>query len=337
MSELHKFLFAGLPVRGAIVRVTDAWQEILQRRAGNSATGQYPLPVQNLLGEMVAAGLLMQSNIKFDGALILQISGDGPVKLAVAEVHSNLALRSTATLIESQANSVQPDSSLPELINKNGGGRCAITLDADQKLPGQQAYQGIVSLVDDSNQSLESLSDILQQYMRQSEQLDTVLVLAADEKVAAGILIQRMPIKGEGNLAAGKQETDDVDQQGLNEDYNRIAHLTASLQKDELLTLDTQTILRRLFWEEPLMRLPAVLDEEGAPREPHFRCTCSRTRVEGMLRNLGEEESQDILKEQGQIEVGCEFCGQQYRFDAIDVASIFLPIQGGQSSSDTVH
>ena len=97
MSELHKFIFDGLPVRGAIVRLTDAWQEILQRRAGNLETGAYPEAVRALLGEMTAAGVLMQSNIKFNGSLILQVMGDGPVKLAVAEVQSDLGLRTTAT------------------------------------------------------------------------------------------------------------------------------------------------------------------------------------------------------------------------------------------------
>jgi hypothetical protein len=86
VSELHKFLFDGLPVRGMLVRLTEAWQEVLRRRAGNTATGAYPPPVRELLGEMAAAGVLMQANIKFNGALVLQIFGDGPVKLAVAEV-----------------------------------------------------------------------------------------------------------------------------------------------------------------------------------------------------------------------------------------------------------
>ena len=95
MSELHKFLFDGLPVRGMIVRLTDAWTEILRRRASNTSTGAYPAPVSELLGEMAAAGVLMQSNIKFNGALVLQVFGDGPVKLTVAEVQSDLSLRAT--------------------------------------------------------------------------------------------------------------------------------------------------------------------------------------------------------------------------------------------------
>ena len=315
MSELHKFLFDGLPVRGAIVRLTDAWQEILQRRAANVSTGAYPLPVQELLGEMTAAGVLMQSNIKFNGALVFQIMGDGPVKLAVTEVQSNLSVRSTVTMV----GEVPADASLTSMLNIHGKGRCAITLDPKDKLPGQQAYQGVVPLVDVDGNPVDSLAAILQQYMRQSEQLDTVLVLAADDKVAAGLIVQRMPIKGEANLAAGAQNTDDTDQIDQNEDYNRIAHLAASLKREELLSLDVDTILHRLFWEEKLLRFVPE-DGEGGP---HFACTCSRERVGNMLRGLGQEEADSILEEQGMIEVGCEFCGQQYRFDAVDAAHLF--------------
>ena len=99
MSELHRFLFDGQPVRGAIVRLTDAWTDILRRRKDNTSSAQYPESVMQLLGEMAAAGVLMQSGIKFNGALVLQIFGDGPVKLAVAEVQSDLSLRATASLV----------------------------------------------------------------------------------------------------------------------------------------------------------------------------------------------------------------------------------------------
>ena len=243
MSELHKFLFDGLPVRGMIVRLTDAWTDILARRAGNSSSGAYPLPVSELLGEMAAAGVLMQSNIKFNGALVLQVFGDGPVKLAVVEVQSDLSLRATATVI----GEVPENARLSQMVNVGGEGRCAITLDPKDRHPGQQPYQGVVPLHGDQNEKLDRLSDVLQHYMLQSEQLDTVLVLAADDKVAAGLLIQRMPIKGIGNLSEGLSHRENEDQIGHNEDYNRIAHLAASLKREELLTLDVDTILRRLF------------------------------------------------------------------------------------------
>ena len=315
MSELHKFLFDGLPVRGAIVRLTDAWQEILRRRANNTASGPYPEPVRELLGQMTAAGVLMQSNIKFNGALIFQVFGDGPVKLAVAEVQSSLGLRATATVV----GEVPSNANLATLLNVEGGGRCAITLDPKEKLPGQQPYQGVVPLSDAHGHKMESLAQVLQQYMRQSEQLDAVLVLAANDQVAAGLMLQRMPMKGEANLARGDLSAEQVDAMDFNEDYNRLAHLAASLTPQELLSLDVETILRRLFWEEKLLRFVPE-DGEGGP---HFACTCSRERVSNMLRNLGREEAESILEEQGVIEVGCEYCGQQYRYDAVDAAHLF--------------
>lgn len=315
MSELHKFLFDGLPVRGMLVRLTDAWTDILQRRAGNTATGPYPAPVREMLGEMAAAAVLMQSNIKFNGALVLQVFGDGPVKVAVAEVQSDLALRATATV----HGEVPENARLSQMLNVGGGGRCAITLDPQDRLPGQRPYQGVVPLHGDHHEKLERLSDVLQHYMLQSEQLDTVLVLAADDKVAAGLLIQRMPIKGEGNLAGALTHAENEDQIGRNEDYNRIAHLASSLTREELLTLDADTILRRLFWEEKLVRFEPRQGADG----PRFACTCSRERVGRMLQSLGTAEAESILADQGHIEVGCEYCGQQYRFDAVDAAGLF--------------
>jgi molecular chaperone Hsp33 len=311
MSELHKFLFDGLPVRGALVRLTDAWQEILSRRQANNASGAWPPPVAELLGEMAAAGVLMQSNIKFNGALVLQIFGDGPVKVAVAEVQHDLTVRATAKVI----GDVQVSDRLAELVNVHNKGRCAITLDPKDRFPGQQPYQGVVPLHGDHREKLGKLSDVLQHYMLQSEQLDTTLVLAADGKVAAGLLIQRLPVEGEGNLEGSLVSKANEDAIGVQEDYNRIATLAASLKRDELLELDVDTVLRRLFWQEKILRFPA--------ETPRFACTCSRERVANMIRGLGQPEAEDIIREQGQIEVGCDFCGQQYRFDAVDAAQLF--------------
>ena len=333
MSELHRFLFEGQPVRGAIVRLTDAWTEMLRRRSDNTASGAYPQPVSELLGEMAAAGVLMQSGIKFNGALVLQIFGDGPVKLAVAEVQSDLGLRATATLQGDMTEMVE-GAGLDVLVNLHGGGRCAITLDPKDKFPGQQPYRGVVPLVNAQGKKLDRLSDVLSHYMLQSEQLDAVLVLAANDQVAAGLLVQRMPVKGEGNIAAGAVQRDEEDQIGRNEDYNRIATLAASLTRDELLTLDVETILRRLFWEEPLLRFGPQQGDGG----PRFHCSCSRERVGRMLNSLGVAEVDSILAEQGQIEVGCEFCGQQYRFDPVDAAQIFAsPATGATPAPPAIH
>jgi molecular chaperone Hsp33 len=320
MSQLHKFLFEGLPVRGMLVQLTDAWQEVLKRRASNLETGAYPLPVQQLLGEMTAAAVLMQSNIKFSGALVVQIMGDGPVKLAVVEVQPDLSVRATAKVM----GDVPAHFGLADMVNQNNQGRCAITLDPQNKMPGQQAYQGVVPLFDDAGKKLHRFSDVLQHYMLQSEQLDTTLVLAADEHQAAGLLIQRLPVAGEGNLSARATEADE-DQIGRNEDYNRIAILAASLKREELLGLDADTVLRRLFWEEPLARFE--------PLAPRFACSCNRDRVGQMIRSLGIDEVQSILSERADVEVGCEFCGKQYHFDAVDAAALFTDSKAPGSSS----
>ncbi|MEP6557914.1 MAG: Hsp33 family molecular chaperone HslO [Burkholderiales bacterium] len=314
--QLARFLFDGVAVRGAIVRLTTPWQEILSRRAENRATGAYPAPVTALLGEMTAAAALMQSNVKFNGALILQIFGDGPVKLAVAEAQADLSLRATATVI----GDVASDATLSQLVNLGDKGRCAITFDPRGRLPGQQPYQGVVPLHGDRREKIERLSEILEHYMLQSEQLDTRLVLAADDQVAAGLLLQRMPTTGEGNpQGSGAMRTVDEDRIGRDEDFNRLATLAASLTADELLHLSMQDVLHRLFWNEQLLQFAPAAD---AP-EPRFACTCSLARVQAMIRGLGEAESKDIIAERGEIEVGCEFCGQQYRFDPVDTAQIF--------------
>jgi molecular chaperone Hsp33 len=310
MSELHKFIFEGLPVRGMLVRLTDSWREVLQRRTG--ANDAFPQPVRVLMGEMAAAASLMQASIKFEGALVLQVYGDGPVKLAVAEVQSDLAFRVTAKVV----GEVSDDAQLEALVNVRGQGRCSITLDPKDRFPGQQPYQGVVSLHGDQREPLQEISQVLEHYMLQSEQLDTRLILAANDEVATGLLIQRLPVEGTGNL--GQRNEDEI---GLNEAYNRIALLAGTLTRDELLTLDADTVLRRLFWEEPLLRFEPRAGEAG----PRFACSCSRDRVGGMLLGLGRTEVDGIIVEQGRVEVGCDFCGVKYHFDAVDVGEVFTP------------
>jgi molecular chaperone Hsp33 len=309
MSELHKFLFEGLPVRGMLVRLTDGWQEVLRRR---QTVGEHAPEVRVLLGEMAAAGVLMQGNIKFNGALVLQVFGDGPVKVAVAEVQADLGFRVTAKVV----GEVPPGAQLEALLNVHGQGRCAITLDPKDRFPGQQPYQGVVPLHGDQREPLQQVQQVLEHYMLQSEQLDTRLILAANDEVAAGLLIQRLPVEGSGNLEGqtGRRNEDDI---GISEGFNRIALLAATLTREELLTLRPEQILHRLFWEETLR----VFE----PETPRFACTCSRERVRNMLRGLGREESEGLIAERGVVEVGCEFCGLQYRFDAVDVGEMFTP------------
>jgi molecular chaperone Hsp33 len=119
----------------------------------------------------------------------------------------------------------------------------------------------------------------------------------------------------------------------LNEAFNRIAHLASTLTREELLTLDADTILRRLFWEEDVRRFEPFIGE----RAPRFACTCSRQRVRAMLASLGRAEIEGLVAERGVVEIGCDFCGTQYRFDAVDVGELFTPAADRLPGSDSVN
>ena len=326
MDQLLKFLFEGQPVRGMLVRLGPSWRELLSRRTSVSDGGHaFAPPVRALLGEMAAAGLLMQASLKFNGALVLQMQGDGPVRLAVAETQPDLSFRVTAKVV----GEVASEARLEALLNVGGQGRCAITLDPLDRQPGQQPYQGVVALHGDRREPLQQLSEVLAHYMLQSEQLDTRLVLAANDEVAAGLLIQRLPVSGAANLAGGLRISADEVQIGRNEDFNRIALLAATLTAEELLTLQPAQILRRLFWQETVRMFE--------PMTPHFACRCSRLRVAGMLRGLGADEVGSLIEERGEAEVGCDFCGAVYRFDPVDVAELFTADRQKPPASSQVH
>jgi redox-regulated HSP33 family molecular chaperone len=204
--------------------------------------------VTELLGEMTAAAVLMQANIKFNGALVLQIMGDGPVKLAVAEVQPDLGLRATAT-VEGRGGRRR---AAVHMVNVNNQGRCAITLDPKDRLPGQQPYQGVVPLFTATGgEKLEKLSEVL-----------STTCCRASSSTPAGAGGQRhgrrpadpAPAAAGRGQPVGQSRSAATDQIGRNEDYNRIAILASSLKREELLTLDADTILHRLFWEEPVLR-----------------------------------------------------------------------------------
>lgn len=290
MSDtLQKFMFEHSLVRGELVELSDAWQHVQARRS-------YPAEVNAVLGEMMAAAALLSANLKFNGTIILQIHGDGPVKLLVVECDASLRLRATAKLAEDVA--IAADAGLRDLVNRHGHGRFAITLDPADKLPGQQAYQGIVALDGDS------VSTVIENYMMRSEQLDTRLWLAADGKVARGMLLQKLPQDG-GTLTGNE----DIDA------WDRTVMLASTLGDEELLATDIMTLMQRLFWEETVR----VFE----PRHPAFHCSCSRERVGNMLKMLGRDEVEDALAELGKLEINCDFCGQHYGFDKVDCMQLF--------------
>jgi molecular chaperone Hsp33 len=292
---LQKFIFDNAAVRGELVEISNAWREIQARH-------DYPTAVKGLLGEMVAAAALLSANLKFNGAIVMQIFGDGPVQLLVVECDADLHLRATAKVADGAV--VADDASLEDLLNQGGKGRFVITLDPKDKVPGQQPYQGVVPLIGDN------VATVIENYMLRSEQMDTKLWLAADDGVARGLLLQKLPRNSavEGQVEQATEEEDI-------ETWNRALALGGTLKREELLTTDVPTLIRRLFWEETIR----VFD----PAHPEFRCTCSREKVGDMLKMLGREEVESALADLGQLGINCDFCGKHYGFDAVDCAQLF--------------
>lgn len=322
MSVLQRFLFDAAPVRGSLVRLDDAWLEIQRRHQARAGQPDWSDALREVAGQLAAAALLLQSALRFEGDVLLQIQGDGPLRLAVVEVGPDFALRLSVKCNAEAA----PGLSWADLVHAQGQGRCALVLDATQRQPDQPPYQGVVSLSDDHGRPFADLAATLSHYMARSEQVQTVLVLAADAQCAVGLMLQRMPLEGQGNLAGQGQCADPAQ---ADEDWARLALLARSLKPAELLQCSPQTVLHRLFWQESLRPLETLT--------PRFACRCSRARVSRMIEGLGWAEAQAIVAEMGHLEVGCDFCGQAYRFDAVDVAQLFRSGSAEQASSDAVH
>lgn len=302
MSDtLQKFMLENSLVRGELVDISEAWRQVQLLRA-------HPPAVGAVLGEMMAAAALLSANLKFNGTIIMQIHGDGPVKLMVVECDAALKLRATATLAEGAQ--VADGMTLLQMVNQHGQGRFAITLDPADKVQGQRPYQGIVAL------DGESVSAVIENYMMRSEQLDTKLWLAADLQVARGLLLQKLPDEGGKVIAAGAADTDA---------WNRAVMLASTVSSEELLTVDIMTLMQRLYWEESIR----VFE----PRHPVFHCSCSREKVGNMLKMLGQEEIDEALSDLGKLEVNCEFCGQHYAFDKVDCRQLFA----AQTLADAVQ
>ncbi len=285
-DSLHRFLIERTNVRGEWIHLDATWKALLERNA-------YPEAVRGLLGEALAATALLSATIKFSGSLTLQIRGDGAVPLLVTQVQVGRARsgepeghgrRTLRGLAHWQG---APETGPLETLC--GRGNMVLTIDPGQ---GGERYQGIVELQG------ERLRDALRGYFDRSEQLPTRLWLAADEHGAAGLLLQALP-----------GEVPDPDA------WERTVALADTVSTDELLELPAQELLHRLYHEE---------DVRLFEREPvGFHCGCSRERVTEMIRGLGRKEAENILAEQGGIEVDCEFCGAHYGFDAVDTAAIF--------------
>ncbi|WP_434927591.1 Hsp33 family molecular chaperone HslO [Shewanella sp. HL-SH8] len=271
---LHRYLFDNADVRGEIVQLQDCYQQVLSAH-------DYPVAVQHLLGQLMAATSLLTATIKFSGDISVQLQGDGPVSLAVINGNNKQVLRG----VSRWKGDIAADASLQDMMGK---GYMVITLTPDEG----ERYQGIVSL-DHSN-----MAACLEEYFNQSEQLPTQIQLFANGQQAAGMLLQVLPSKS-----------------AENEDYEHLSAITATIKADELFTLDAEQVLHRLYHQEEVRLFDPV--------NVTFKCSCSRERTSAAIRTIPQTEVEQILAEEGKIDMNCEYCSIMYTFDRIDIASIY--------------
>lgn len=287
---LRRFLFEEHNIRGEWVKLSESWQQAKQHQILVNDK------VGSQLGQALAAVVLLSATIKFKGAMILQIQGSGDLKALVAQATNEGRIRGLVRS-ESSVNG----ATLQQMLGE--GGRLVLTVESQTAEP----YQGIVGVVE------PTLREVLQTYFAQSEQLDTRLWLFANETTAAGLFIQELPGDKKDLL-----------------DWERIITLASTITEEEMLTLDCENLLHRLFHEEQVR----LYD----PEEIEFQCNCSRQKIGATLAALGKDELHGILQERDDIEVDCQFCGAQYVFDKIDVENLVTnPLLDTQAPSPTRH
>jgi molecular chaperone Hsp33 len=287
---LRRFIFEQHNVRGEWVRLQDSLQQAKQHQILANSD------VDSQLGQALAAVALLSATIKFSGSLIMQVQGTGELTALVAQATNDQKIRG---LVRSET--VVTKTNLKEMIGDSG--RLVLTVEAENG----ERYQGIVG-VEDNN-----LADVLKNYFVQSEQLDTRLWLFANQTHAAGLFIQELPGDKKDKL-----------------DWERIEMLANTVTADELLSLDCEILLHRLFNEEQVR----IYD----PDPVVFHCGCSRQKIAETLAALGRVELEEILKERPEVEVDCQFCGAQHRFDKVDVENLLTNPAGEVSpESNTLH
>lgn len=286
-GRLDIFLLPDAGVRGAHVRLDTAWREIIARNDD-------PTTVRDLLGQAVAATVLLTAHTKVDGRLSVQLRGHGALRSLFAECTAASTVRGLVRLDEDAS----PEAASAEALDlRQLGSDAVMAITIENPTPSGEPvrYQGLVPL------ESPTLAGAFEDYFRQSEQLPTRLLLAADGERATGLLLQKLPAS-------------DADDDG----WNRIEQLFSTLGTDELQSVDAATLLHRLFHQENLQEL--------GERDLHFGCSCSRERVAEVLRSLGREEALAAVDagSNGQAEIRCEFCGEHYLFDAGQIEALFL-------------
>ncbi len=289
---VRRFIAEHQDVRGQYVRLGPAWLALREH-------GAYPAPVRELLGQATCAALLLASTLKFEGTLTLQLQGNGPVRLLVAQCTDDFSVRAVARF--------DPERLGGGFRELAGEGTVTVTVESGRDGPGSR-YQGIVPLEG------ASLAASLEQYFQSSEQIPTAVRLEAEDGVVAGLLVQRLPSVG---------GTADVDDPAAGAARAGLAQTTFDAAVTALAGIGADELLRRPASDLVQRCLTGVDARLFEPRRVRFECRCSPGRVAGMLRGLGETEVREVLAEQGAVTVTCEFCHRPYRFDVVDVEQLF--------------
>ena len=286
-NVLNRYLFEDLSVRGELVQLDEAYQRIISSK-------EYPAPLKNLLGELLVSTTLLTATLKFEGSITMQLQGDGPVSLAVINGDHDQKVRGVARW----EGDIADDASIHDMLGK---GHLVITIDPKKG----ERYQGIVGLDGDN------LSDILESYFANSEQLKTRIWLRLGEhegqQRAAGMLIQVMP-----------------DGTGTPEDFEHLEQLTDTVKNEELFTLEANDLLYRLYNQEKVR----LFD----PQPVEFHCGCSRERSGAAIVTIDRAEVNDILAEVGSISLHCDYCGTNYTFDEAQVSELFDQTDSGNKT-----
>ena len=278
LDTRQRFLFDDTHIRGEITTLSESFKAIQQRQ-------DYPPVITAILGEFLAAASLLSATLKFKGIVSIQAIGQGTITSIMAECSNNTQLRG---IVRGDYQSIGDNENFKTLL---GSATLAITIEPE----GRDRYQGLVPMDKDS------LSECLEYYFDQSEQLSTKIKLAADQHTAAGVLIQEMPHSSNDEQAR--------------ENWQHLSVLLESLKPEEQLELEHEEQLYRLFHEQKVRLFE--------PEKLQFFCSCSKARTAKMLVSLGADEVNQIIQEQGLIDVNCEFCDQHYQFDQSDIDEIF--------------
>ena len=281
-STVRRFLFEHLDIRGAVVHLGDSWRQMQVDR-------NYPPTVAQLLGETAAVAALIAAQLKQPGRLTLQLRGNGPIQLLIMDCNEQLQLRGMA-----RSNPVVLPAPVPELLGIHQGAQLMLSLDLPE---ARHPWQSFVPLVGDS------IAAIFEHYLEQSEQQPSRLFVSAGPRAAACLFLQKMP------------DADVRDADG----WHRVTQLAATVKPAELLELDAEALLGRLFHEDMASHGVRVYD----PLPVVYHCPEDWTKVRDVIRSIGRADAETILREHGEILIRDDICNHSYRFSADDVAELF--------------